>query len=165
MTPRRILTAIAAVALVIGAWAAYEFQPRRQIQLASERLLAAVENRDWERVRNTLAPDYADAWQLDRSSIIELASRGFSQFFFLEITPSNWRIDLAGDDSPRATVTIDLTFQGNGTGLAQIALGRLQELKEPFTFDWRKESWQPWSWRLYSAGQPELRLSRDLPTL
>jgi hypothetical protein len=165
MTRNRLLLAIALLALLIGAWVASEFQPRRQIEKATERLLSAIENRDWEQVRDTLAPDYADAWQLDRSSIIELASQGFSQFFYLEITPANWRIDLTGDDSPRATVTVNLTFQGNGTSLAQIALNRLQELDAPFVFDWRKESWQPWSWRLYSAGQPELRLSRDLPSL
>ncbi len=165
MTRTRLLLAITALALLVGGYGVYQFQPRRQIEKATERLLNAIENRDWDRVRDTLAPDYVDVWKLDRSSIIELASQGFSQFFFLEITPSNWRIELTGDDSPRATVTVNLTFQGNGTGLAQVALNRLQELKDPFVFDWRKESWQPWSWRLYSAGQPELRLSRDLPSL
>ncbi len=165
MTRSFSLIAVGLLVIILGGWCVYEFQPRRQIQKATERLLNAVEKRDWERVRDTLAPEYADAWKLNRSTLIEFASQGFSQFFYLEITPTDWRIESSGDDSPRATVTVDLSFQGNGTGLAQIALGRLQELKEPFVFDWRKESWQPWSWRLYSAGQPEISLSHDLPTL
>ncbi len=162
MTRKTILLAASILALLAAAWCVFEFQPRRQIQKATERLLTDVENRDWDDVRDTLSPDYADAWGLDRSGIIELASQGFSQFFYLEITPTDWQIALTGDDSPRATVSVKLAFQGNGTGLAQLALGRLQAIDEPFVFHWRKESWQPWSWHLYSAGQPELRLSRDL---
>ncbi|MGC1480396.1 MAG: hypothetical protein WA771_07825 [Chthoniobacterales bacterium] len=157
--PRLLFAATFLALLVLGGYLAYDWKPDRQLRKATERLLADIESRDWESVRDTLTDDYTDHWELDRAQFIQIASEGMRQFFYLSIEPANWQITPA--ESDHATTTVDLTFQGNGTGLGQIALNRLTSLEEPFTFHWRKESWQPWSWRLYSAEQSELRLSRD----
>ncbi len=161
MTPRRILISSLTLLFAVIGWCVYDWQSERQIRKATERFLTAVEKRDWEQVRDTLTADYADGWDLDRDRFIQIASEGMRQFFYLDIEPSDWRITRESSDPPSAEVTVTLTFEGNGTGLGQIAMNRLTALREPFAFQWRKESWQPWSWRLYSAEQPELRLSRD----
>ncbi len=161
MTPGKILSASLGLLVAVAGWCIYDWQPERQIRKATERFLVAVEKRDWERVRDTLTDDYADGWDLDRARFIQIASEGMRQFFYLAVEPSDWRITREPTDPPTSEVIVTLAFQGNGTGLAQIAMNRLTALREPFVFRWRKESWQPWSWRLYSAKQPELRLSRD----
>ena len=159
MTPRRILFVSLALLVALIGWFAYDWQPDRQIRKKTERLLAAIEDRDWERVRDTLTDDYTDGWDLDRDRFIQIASEGMRQFFYLTVEPSDWRITKEPGDPPTAEVTVTLNFEGNGTGLAKLALNRLTELREPFVFQWRKESWTPWSWQLSSTAQPELTLS------
>jgi len=38
----------------------------------------------------------------------------------------------------------------------------INALDAPFVFLWRKESWQPWSWRLYSLDQAQLEIPSDI---
>lgn len=120
---------------------------------AMTRFMKAVEKRDWERVRDTMTDDYQDEWTEDRSTTIQWTSEALSGFFFLHIEMLEPGI-VVNDDS--AKIETRLKLQGNGTGVAQIVMGRVNALDEKFLFSWRKESWKPWDWRLYSATQSEI---------
>jgi hypothetical protein len=56
------------------------------------------------------------------------------------------------------TARARITLKGRGGPFADMAMGRLDELKQPFSFTWRQRSWKPWDWKLVRIDQPELEV-------
>ena len=142
----------AGVAIVTLIWSS---QPERQVLRAFENLIHQVENRKWDKVQSALSPHYLDQWGLSGEEMIHLASEGFRQFFTVEITPDTPVIQVNGKT---AVVKVHLQLRGRGTALAEAAIARANELHEPFVLTWRRESSQPWDWRLASVSQSEIYL-------
>lgn len=59
-----------------------------------------------------------------------------------------------------ATTRTVLKISGNGGPVAQIVMERVNTLRGPFTFAWRKASWRPWDWQLTSVDHPDLNAER-----
>ncbi|MFV0415740.1 MAG: nuclear transport factor 2 family protein [Chthoniobacterales bacterium] len=146
-----LLIAVGTTGFLFWSW-----QPKRQVEKALQRTLAAVENKDGVDLAAQIANDYSDEWGFNRPQAVEYASQGLKQFFWITIVPQNTNIEIDGDT---ATITCNLLFEGHGTSLAQIALDRAQALKEPFVFSFRRESWKPWDWKISSASQPEVQIN------
>lgn len=147
---RPFLLALGAILLVAGIWAALELRPKRQLERAFDKLVAAAENRDWKRVQEFIANDYSDAWGQNREEALEAAREIFGQFLVLEITPRDLEIDASS-----GAVRCRPAISGTGGPLAQMVIGYVERLQGPTTLSWRKESWLPWSWKLISAAPPE----------
>lgn len=150
---RVIAVAAGVIFLFVGVWGLVEFQPRRQLERANDRLMAAIERRDWKRVVPMISEDYQDAWGFDRQNAVSVGVELLQHFFGLGITRENESIEVRGDTG---TVRARIRLVGNGTGIAQAVLAEANRLEEPFTVTWRREGWQPWSWRVVSVAQPEL---------
>jgi hypothetical protein len=159
VNPAQRTAVIAAASVVgIGIYLAWDWQPVRQVEKANVRFLRALENRNWEKVRDLMATDYRDQWGLDRGAVIQNGSEALAQFFFLTLTPSEPTVALS-DSS--ATLSCRIKVQGSGSGLAQMIMDHVNSLEGDFMFEWRRESWKPWDWRLYCILQPNLSIPSE----
>lgn len=117
-------------------------------------LITGIEKRSPGRIERLVADNYSDRWGFDREDAVVAIVDVGSQFLALVVTEEDKTTVIDGDE---ATVTAKLTFGGNPVGPAgQEAVKRLNRLKEPFVFRWRKESFLPASWRLVSIENKSL---------
>ncbi len=149
-----VLSVIAVALLAATGFALFEFQPERQLNKAFERLVLAVEARDWKRVEAMTAPDYSDLWGMNRSQALEIGSEVLRHFFVVNIVVSD--LSLSVGDGDRGEVRAILQVDGNGTAIAQAVMTEANRLHQPFVFQWRKASWKPWDWKLTAVSQSEI---------
>jgi len=133
------------------------WQPERQVLLHQDHLLDAAEIRNWKRFDQFIANNYADRWGHDKAFLVRESSEVLRQFFGLTIKRDRVECRVQGD---RATVLDHLKLEGKGTPIAVLAASTVNELQEPFSFEWKRQSWKPWDWVLISADQPQLNLDR-----
>jgi hypothetical protein len=146
---------VAVLALLVGLWLWSRWQPARQARVHTEKLLSAVESKNWGRLGGLLAQDYTDSWGNDKADVLERVREVFAQFFALELKAGAMTVQtVAGGAIVRAPVSL----RGRGGPLAEVAVQRVGALREPFVFHWRKESWRPWDWALTRVEQPELKV-------
>ncbi|MEO8205461.1 MAG: hypothetical protein ABI615_04720 [Chthoniobacterales bacterium] len=136
-----------------------ELQPTRRLDSAFKGMLRQVEKRNWENVKERIAPDYHDRWGFTRDSLTTNMREGFRQFFTLGIKTKNGEVSVQGD---RGRVKAGIALSGRGTGVAEYIGECVNSLQEPFTFVFRKQSWKPWDWKLESVEQPELPLDSSV---
>ena len=133
------------------------WQPERQVRLHTSHFLKKVERRNWEAARNFLADNYSDRWGHSKETAIGDAREVFRQFLFITIENRTDSCEMTGD---RATARTTVRISGSGGPIAQLVMERVNTLRGPFSFEWRKASWKPWDWRLTTVEHPELRAER-----
>lgn len=145
-----------AIVLVVWAlWLAWLWQPERQVRLHTSHFLKKVERRNWAATKEMMAADFTDRWEHNKASAIEDAQMVFSQFVFVTIENRTESCDMA---APTATAHTRVKMSGNGGGVAQLVMSRVNSLQQPFTFTWRKVGSAPWHWELTRVDQPELSI-------
>ena len=135
------------------------WQPERQVRLHTSHLLAAVEGRNWGRVEKFIADNYSDRWGHDKEFVLRGSTEVFRQFIFLTIQSETLSTSSSGGMGISYTRA---KISGSGSPIAQMAMERVNQLREPFVFTWQKMSWRPWDWRLVKFDQPELNISETL---
>lgn len=147
-----------ALLIALAIYLAWLWQPARQVRKHQQAMLDAAESRSWQRVAAFLAADYQDQWKQDRALAISDAQEAFRYFLILGFTQENVRIASAANRE--RALTENLRIVGSGEGPAMFVKERVNQLTEPFTFIWKRESWKPWDWRLVEIRQPQLQIPR-----
>ncbi|HET6407704.1 MAG TPA: nuclear transport factor 2 family protein [Chthoniobacteraceae bacterium] len=143
-----VLVALAIVLL-------WHWQPARQVRRHNDKLLEAVESKDWKDLSELMADDYSDRWHHDKALVLERSKMVFAQFFVMEIAPSEIEVV---ESNGIGVVRAKLALTGRGGPLAELAIQRAATLQQPFVFEWRQASWKPWHWVLSKLDQPELEI-------
>ena len=133
------------------------WQPERQVRLHTAHFLGKVERRNWEAAARFMAADYRDRWWHDRATALAEAREAFRQFLFVTLEVRTDSCELAPESATTRTV---LRVSGQGGPVAQLVMERVNTLREPFVFAWRKAGWPPWAWELTSVDHPELNVDR-----
>ena len=141
------------VLAVVAGWLAFELSPTRRLESAFVRLLDAAEARNWERVGALVAEDYRDDWGLSKPEAISLGLEALQHFLVLEIVAEDLRIERVGRSG---AVFVRLKFLGRGSAIGEAIIRRVNGLESEFRFAWRRESWKPWDWKLFSVSQKEI---------
>lgn len=142
--------------LVVAAlYAAWLWQPARQVQRHTAHFLKAVEGRSWDTAGGLVAEDYSDRWGHDKENVLTDARAVFAQFLFLTIQAEPEDATVSGD---RAKIRSPVKLAGRGGPLAELVVGRVNGLRAPFVFTWQKRSWKPWHWQLVRLDHPELEI-------
>lgn len=102
-----------------------------------------------------LANDYTDRWSHDPNSALSDAREVFSHFLFLTI--ENRTNDCAWQ-GVEATAHTTVKISGNGDPLAQMVMEKVNTLREPFAFTWRRVGRAPWAWQLTHIDHPALNV-------
>lgn len=125
----------------------------RQVLDAQEKLIRAVERRDWEAVKAMLTRDYSDEAGYDRETAVDDGRQALAHFFTLTIAQQvveNRTVD------GRAELRAMLRLDGNGAGFSQTVVSTVNGMTTPWVFHWRKEGAWPWSWRVSCIHHEEL---------
>ena len=142
---------LAALAL----YAAWLWQPARQVRLHTAHFLGAVERRQWDRAQAFVADNYSDRWGHDKEFVLRETREVFRQFIFVSIQHDLAAPTFAGAD---AEIRTPLRLVGSGSPIAQMVVEKANTLRAPFTFTWHRAGWPPWAWQLTRVDQPELEL-------
>lgn len=143
---RWILIASIAAFLIVAALVALQWRPARIVAKRQASLIEGIEKRSPARIQRLLSRDYSDRWEFTSEQIVETMVDAGSQFMALVVTPENQSIVI---EEGRATVTARLIISGKPVGPAGAEVTRqINQLKEPFVFTWKKQSFLPSSWRL-----------------
>lgn len=153
MTRLQILLATLAVVAISAL--AFHWSPGRQVRLHQQNLQKAVEKRKWERVGEFVADDYTDRWGQNRARALEHLPQAFQDFLAIGILNEDVVIRADGD---RHIFEARIKIVGSGGPLAQFVMDRVDGLKQPFSFAWRRQTWKPWDWRLVQIDQPEIEI-------
>lgn len=153
---RILLVSVAIVLAVIGfmRFAA----PERQIEKKQATLIRGIEQRKRSKVEKLIADNYSDRWGFDKSDAVTAFLDIGSQFVMLGITEIDPEHKIADDT---ATVTTHLKIDGTGSPVANLVIRRNNQLKTPYVFEWKKQSWWPGSWRLVKVDNEDLPENLD----
>ncbi len=136
-------------------YAAWLWQPGRQVRLHTVHFLKAVERRKWDKVQGFVAENYSDRWGHDKENVLADAHAVFRQFLFLTIQSGPEEATIAGD---QAEIRSPVKIAGRGGPVAEFVIEKVNTLRAPFVFAWVKRSWQPWDWQLVRIDHPELEI-------
>lgn len=144
---RWILIAAIGGLLLVVLLIALQMRPSRQIEKRQASLIEGIERRSPARIQRLLSRDYGDRWGFTSEQIVESMVDAGSQFMALVVTPEDQAI-VFGEEG-EATVTVRLILSGKPVGpVGNEVTRQLNQLKEPFVFVWKKQSFLPSSWRL-----------------
>lgn len=153
MTGKGTVAAFAAVAWVL--YCLWLWQPERQVLKHHEHFIKAAETRNWRRVEAFIDAGYSDRWGHDKAFVLRESREILRQFFALSIVSAVGSCDVIGH---AATVSATLKMAGTGTPIAEMAKNEVNALRAPFVFEWKRQSWKPWDWKLTRVDHPQLRL-------
>lgn len=142
----RILIPAAVVLVVWLLWPYFE-STKAQVLRQHARVLALASDRDWEAVTESMALEYEDQWSLNRGDSVKLAEEILMGFITLDIEWTTTEVTINGNI---AKVRGTAKLRGRGLGASQMVMDRVNEVKEPWVFTWRKDGSGPRGWKLLS---------------
>ena len=148
-----------ALALCIGLYLLWLWQPGHQVRLHTENFLRAIEHRNWEAVADFIGDDYHDQWDDDRARLVERMREGFRWVRGSRITAVNPTVRV---DTPRAIWVGKVTVYSSDEGVMEALDERVNKLPAPFEFEWRKVSGKPWDWKLVRVSNPSFQITADI---
>lgn len=157
MDRRRILRlslqVLVAVAAINGAFY-FLRSPESQVLAAQMDFIQAVEERDWDEVKEFLAENYTDAYSHTRETAVADGKKYLGGFYTLTL--------MREETTVRATkgqgmVSMKIRLSGNGIGYSQLVLGHVNQLTEPWIFHWSNPGPWPWGWRVNMIHNDQLR--------
>jgi hypothetical protein len=153
---KRFLLRLIVVALLItAAWQVWPFlqSPEGQARKRHMSLFETVSKRNWKAVPAYLAESYEDQWGQKGPEAVEVARELLAGFIILEI---RWEPTEAGANDNIVKLRGHARMEGNGLGISQILMTKVNQLQEPWVFTWQKDGWHPSGWRLISITNKEL---------
>jgi hypothetical protein len=155
VTPRVLALLFLALFTATALYSLWLWQPERQALKHQQSLLKAASNRNWKKVAALIGEEYKDQWGFDKKSAIREGREILRQFFVLEIQGETVAIE-AGKNT--IAILQRLTVDGKGTVVAEMVKGEVNKLRQPFHFEWKRQSWKPWDWQLVRTDNVELRI-------
>jgi hypothetical protein len=135
----------ATLGIAIAVYLILLWQPERQVRLHQLHFLQAVEKRDWPRISSFIADNYSDRWQHDKNFLLAESRNLLQHFLILSIQPEHLGIHR---ENGALVIRERLRLDGKGSPIALMITQRANALTEPFAFQWQKQNWKPWAWRL-----------------
>ncbi|HSJ03285.1 MAG: hypothetical protein ACAI34_02250 [Verrucomicrobium sp.] len=152
---RNIIRLAIAVAVIALGWFAWPFMqsPAKQAEVRHKALFEKASKRDWKSASGFLAAGYEDQWGNKPSEAIELAKELLQGFLILEI---KWETTELGANEDIVKVRGHARMEGNGMGVSQMVMSKVNQIHEPWVFTWKKEGWKPGDWKLSSVTNKDL---------
>ena len=157
MDTRLIVRSILALVLIASLWLVWWVFGRSheaQVRAAQAALIEAVEERDWDEVKEFLAENYTDAYSHTRESAIQDGKKYLSGFYTLTLMTEQPTVRAA---KGQGMVTMMIRLEGNGIGYSQLVLGHVNQLTEPWTFHWSNPGRWPWNWQVNMIHHDQVR--------
>jgi hypothetical protein len=144
------------VALLIGLFLLWLWQPERQVKRHTGNLLHAIEQKDWASVADFIGNDYQDQWGDDRALVLERIREVFRYLRGVRINIVDPNIEV---DKHHGVCRARITVDGNGGEAMALVKERVNSLNTPFELEWRRMSGKPWDWKLIRVANQSLEIS------
>lgn len=145
----RFVRLLIPAAVVLIAWLVWPYLQSDEAQMLRQhsRVLDLAADRKWEAVTESMALEYEDQWSQNRLDSVALAEEVFMGFITLDIEWTTEEVTMNGNVAKvRGTVKL----KGRGLGASDLIMSRVNEVKEPWVFTWRKDGSGPKGWKLLS---------------
>jgi len=143
------------LALLIGLFLIWLWQPERQVARHTDNFLHAVERKNWSHAADFIGNDYQDQWGDDRARVLERAREFFRYLRGFRVNFSTATVKV---DHRRATWIAKITIEGaEGEVMAEVK-ERVNSLATPFELKWHRVSAKPWDWKLVRVSNPDLQI-------
>ena len=161
LKPRNQILLILGLVLV---WLAYSFvfvwPAHIQLPTKQDAFLSSIEDGDDHVWEDLISEAYQDQWEFSKSNVLVSLSDVRTNLMALHIS---WEPEAPEILEDEARLTGDLNFEATALFGADFVTSRLNNLKTPWVFTWKKESWKPWSWKLVRIENPSLSLDGYRP--
>lgn len=151
---RAFLILIPAITVLI-VWLAlpYMASPEKQVEKRQQDLIDGAARRSWREVEEMIAADYQDEWKQKREDAVGTARQLLSGFLVLDMEWKQESLTVTGNTAQaKGMVTMD----GKGMGGSELVMNRVNQVKAPWIFTWRKDGPKPSDWKLISVSNEEL---------
>jgi hypothetical protein len=146
------------LAIVLGVYLIWLWQPERQVARHTATLLHEIEARDWSGVATLLASDYSDQWGEDNALVLSRLREVFRYVGDGRIVA----VDPIITTQPRAgTWRATILIEGEGEVL-ELIKQRVNSLHSPFQLEWRQRTAKPWDWQLVRVTNPDFEIPGGL---
>jgi len=146
----KILAAVVGLVLV---WALWFYRAEHQVDRCHQRLISAVESRNWGKLHGITSDDFM-AGLYSKEESIALGQEVLRPFLSIQLTESE---EVWIRERPRLYVRHALIrMEGNGMGYADTVISAVNTQTEPFVFTWQRMSRAPWDWKLIRVEHPLL---------
>src|SRR3954447_2313784 len=147
------------LALIIGAYLFWLWQPERQVRLHNEHLLAAVEAKNWSELGEFIDDSYQDQWGNDRTLLLTRLREILNYARHLRIEPLGVGVRRTGNE---AECSARITIDADANEVTPFIKDRVNPLESPFVFKWQHGSSKPWDWKLNRVSNEALELPASL---
>jgi hypothetical protein len=148
-----------AVALLMGLYLIWLWQPERQVRRRTENFFHAVEHKNWDAAADFIAADYQDQWGDDRARVLERLREGFRYVRGLRIISSNPSVQVEGQ---RAIWISKLMLYSSDDEVMEFLDERVNKLPAPFELEWHRLSGRPRDWKLARVSNPAFEIPEDV---
>jgi hypothetical protein len=148
-----------AVALCIGLYLIWLWQPERQVRRHTENLFRAIEHKDWETVADFIGNDYQDQWGDDRARVLDRLREGLRYVRGPRIIPSDPSVQV---EAQRAFWTGKIVLSSGDDEVMTLLDKRVNSLSTPFTLEWHCLSGKPRDWKLAGVSNPTFEIPADV---
>lgn len=128
--------------------------PQTQVLAAQMDFIQAVEERDWDEVKEFFAENYTDAYGHTRESAIEDGKKYLGGFYTLTLMREDTIIKAT---KGQGMASMKIRLSGNGIGYSQMVLGHVNQLNEPWIFHWSNPTPWPWNWQVNMIHNDQVR--------
>ena len=143
------------IALLIGLYLTWLWQPERQVKRHTENLLHKIEQKNWAGVADFIDSEFTDQWGNDRVLLIERTGEVFGYLRNVRITIVDPTVNIAKD---RAAWRSKITIDGDNSEVMALVKERVNSLPTQFELEWRRASSKPWDWKLARVSNPSLEI-------
>jgi hypothetical protein len=148
-----------AIALCVGLYFIWLWQPERQVIRHTENLFHAIERKDWEAVGDFIAHDYQDQWGDDRARVLERLREGLRFVRAPRINASNPSLQV---EAQRAVWIGKIILSSSDDEVMTLLDERVNSLPTPFKLEWHRFSRKPWDWELALVNNPAFEIPADI---
>lgn len=147
------------LAVIIALWLFQLWQPARQVQLHSEHLISAVEDKDKDDIAAFVDHAYRDQWGEDRAMMLErlLQLLAYARNLRLHVDAPI----ISGDDE-EGNWSARVTLEADPNEISDMIKTRVNALDAPFELHWQRKAWKPWDWKLVRVSNSALELSANV---
>ncbi len=156
LTRRNLILGLAALLLLWLGWKTVGVFARsyeQQVLDAQEKLIRAVERRDWDAVKAMLTDDYMDEAGHDRDTAVEDGRQALAHFFTLTI---HYEVTKKQAVKDLGMIHATIRLEGNGGGFSQSVVSTVNGMTEPWVFHWHKKGRWPWNWKAVQIHHDQL---------
>jgi hypothetical protein len=148
-----------AIALFMGLYLVWLWQPERQVRRHTENFFHAIEHKNWEATADFIAVDYQDQWGDDRARVLERLREGFRYVRGLRIIASNPSVRV---ESRRGVWSGKIALYSSDDDVIEVLDERVNKLPTPFELEWHRTAEKPRDWKLARVSNPAFEIPADI---